>query len=144
MTDEPWVARLMDHSLSSRQDAFTRAVRERDRKCVISGIPNLLADAGFWAGYQAARVFPLEHESVWIRNNSSRWISDADDAAGISNIDSVQNGLLMTHNFHTLFNQYFFSVNPDASNSMPGLSAQILTSKRITTRLRHSNQIALE
>lgn len=33
--------------------------------------------------------------------------------AGVSKIDSVQNGLLMSRNLHTCLDQYLFSVNPD-------------------------------
>lgn len=37
LIDENWFARLITYSMSSREDAFRDSVRERDRKCVVSG-----------------------------------------------------------------------------------------------------------
>jgi len=36
--------------------------------------------------------------------------------SGSSRINSVQNGLLMSENLHTQFDQYLFSINPDVRN----------------------------
>lgn len=47
-----------------------------------------------------------------------------DDAVGLSKINSIQNGLLMSRTLHTRFDQYLFSVNPDVS---------ILEPKRVLT-----------
>ncbi|EQL30555.1 hypothetical protein BDFG_06950 [Blastomyces dermatitidis ATCC 26199] len=85
VSDEPWAARLMSHSISSRENSFPARIRQRDGKCVISGRINNAAQYGIWAAYEAAHVFPLEHESIW-------------------------NGLLI---LHYVFDQYLFSVNPD-------------------------------
>ncbi|KAK9364539.1 hypothetical protein V1509DRAFT_656132 [Lipomyces kononenkoae] len=71
VSDEAWIARLISHSVS-------------DEKCLIS------------AGFQAAHVFPLEYESLWIQFNYRRWIINMDSA-----------------NLHTRFDQYLFSINPD-------------------------------
>lgn len=38
-----------------------------------------------------------------------------DGVAGLSKINSIQNGLLMSGNLHTRFDQYLFSINPDVS-----------------------------
>ncbi|KAK9236195.1 hypothetical protein V1525DRAFT_451450 [Lipomyces kononenkoae] len=97
VSDEP-------HSVSGREDAFREGVRARDGKCVISDV---------WAGFQDAHSFPLEYESLWIQDNCSRWITNMDSAVESSKINSLQNGLLMSENLHTVFDQYLFSVNPD-------------------------------
>lgn len=127
VTDEPWVAQLMSHSISGREDSFGCGVRARDGKCVLTGRVNRLAAAGSWDGFQAAHIFPLEHENIWIQNNYGRWITNMQGVIGNSRINSVQNGLLVSSNLHTAFDQYLFSINPDVSNLMAGLAAEILT-----------------
>ena len=96
------MARLISHNISGRDDAFHHGVRQRDRKSVITGARNLAAQWGIWAGFEAAHVFPLEHESIWVAKNYSRWITDM-DTVGISKINSVQNGLLIEDNLHASF-----------------------------------------
>lgn len=115
MNDEPWIARLMSHSVSDREDQFRRGVRARDGKCVISGQVNKLAQGGIWWGFEAAHVFPVEKESLWIQFNYGRWITNMDNTVGVSRINSTQNGLLMAAHLHTPFDQYGFSINPDVS-----------------------------
>ncbi|KAL1983690.1 hypothetical protein VTN96DRAFT_10119 [Rasamsonia emersonii] len=112
VSDEVWFSRLISHAVSGREDAFRDGVRARDGKCVISGEVNDGATWGVWAGFQAAHVFPLEHENLWIQYNYGRWITKMDDVVGNSKINSVQNGLLMSENLHTRFDQYLFSINP--------------------------------
>ncbi|KAK9364654.1 HNH endonuclease-domain-containing protein [Lipomyces kononenkoae] len=113
VSDEAWFARLISHNVSGREDAFRDGVRARDGKCVISGVVNALAPWDVWAGFQAAHVFPLEYESLWIQFNYGRWITNMESALGSSKINSIQNGLLMSENLHTFFDQYLFSINPD-------------------------------
>lgn len=120
MSDEPWVARLISHNVSGRENSFSPGVRRRDGKCVISGTISRQALYGNWASLEAAHVFPLEHESIWMHNNYGRWVTDMDDGVDISKINSVQNGLLMGAHLHRLFDQYLFSVNPDVSTLIQG------------------------
>jgi HNH endonuclease len=115
VSDEAWFARVISHSVSGREDAFRKGVRERDGKCVISGEINHLAQWNVWAGFEAAHVFPLEHENLWIEYNYARWITNMDDVVGSSKINSTQNGFLIADNLHTRFGQYLFSINPDVS-----------------------------
>lgn len=103
ISDELWLARVNSFSISGREEAFRTGVRARDGKCVVSGEINDLAQWNMWAGYEAAHVFPLEHENLWIQ----------DGTMGISKIHSVQNGLLMSATLLSRFNQCLFSVNPD-------------------------------
>lgn len=114
MTDERWLARISSHAVSGREDKFTEAVRTRDKKCVITG-DSIGAQWGSWAGLDAAHVFPLEKESLWIHFGYSRWITNMDDTVGVSKINSPQNGLLMSKTVHDLFDQYLLSINPDVS-----------------------------
>jgi hypothetical protein len=107
--------RLISHSVSGREDSFRDGVRARDGKCVISGAVNTRAAWDIWSGFQACHVFPLEQENLWIEYNYSRWITDVDDMVGVSKIHSVQNGLLMRADLHVDFDNYLFSINPDAS-----------------------------
>ncbi|QSS56572.1 hypothetical protein I7I53_04824 [Histoplasma capsulatum var. duboisii H88] len=113
VTDEPWFARITSHSVSGREDQFRYGVCARDGKCVISGQVNPWAQWNNWAGFEAVHVFPVGKESLWNEFNYGRWITNMDDAVGVSRIHSVQNGLLMTRSLHTLFDQYLFSINPD-------------------------------
>ncbi|KMU75760.1 hypothetical protein CISG_05157 [Coccidioides immitis RMSCC 3703] len=66
-----------------------------------------------WPAFHAAHVFPLECENLWCEFNYGRWVTNMDDAVGISKINSTQNGLLMDASLHNLFDQYLFSINPD-------------------------------
>ena len=113
VTDEMWFARVDSFSTSGREDAFRTGVRNRDGKCVISGAINLLSQANMWPGFEAAHIFPRGYENLWTQFGYGRWITNMDDATGVSKIDSVQNGLLMSGTLHTCFDQYLFSVNPD-------------------------------
>jgi len=107
---------LISHNdISGRNDKFRNGVRARDGKCVISGRPNILSRWNSWFGFQAAHIFPLEHESLWIQFNYGRWITNMDDEERDSKINSVQNGLLMGPTLHAVFDQYLFSINPDVS-----------------------------
>ncbi|KAF4625541.1 hypothetical protein G7Y89_g12625 [Cudoniella acicularis] len=113
LSNEAWFTRLISHAASGQEDAFRDGIRARDGKCVISGEVNEGVEWGVWAGFQAAHAFPLEHESLWIQYNYGRWITNMGDVVGSSKINSIQNGLLMSENLHTRFDQYLFSVNPD-------------------------------
>ena len=106
VTDEMWFARVDSFSTSVREDAFRTGVRDRDGKCVISGAINLLSQANMWPGFEAAYIFPRGYEGLWTLFSYDGWITDMNDATGVSKIDSVQNGLRMSRNLHTCFDQY--------------------------------------
>lgn len=116
VSDEAWFARLISHAISGRDDAFRNGVRARDGKCVISGEINDVAPWDVWVGFEAAHVFPLQQESLWIQHNCTRWITNT-ESGGSYAINSIQNGLLMSEAVHSRFDQYLLSVNPDVSNS---------------------------
>ena len=82
---------------------------------MISGLSNTESRIarGKWAGFEAAHIFPLRHENLWVNRDFRTWITDMDDAVGSSRIHSAQNGLLLQATVHQLFDQYLVSVNPD-------------------------------
>jgi len=111
-SNEPWIPRLISQNTSCREDRFCREVRNRDRRCVISGLinPEAHIQANIWGDFQATHIFPPEHESLWTECDYGREITDIDDTLGI---DSCQNGFLLDTAIHTKFDQYLISVNPD-------------------------------
>lgn len=112
ITDEDPFVRVLSPPTGSRLRSFVNAVRERDRRCVISGeVVELERDD--WTYFQAAHIFPLAHESHWNECDFGRWITIV-PATGDS-INSVQNGMLLTANVHTLFDSYYLTINPDVS-----------------------------
>jgi len=113
VNNEPWVNRLISFNVSGRENEFKKGIRLRDGKCVITGVVNKGAIRGNWTTFDAADIFPLEKENLWIEWNYGRWITDMDDTNGVSKINSVQNGFLLQANVHQLFDQYLLSVNPD-------------------------------
>jgi HNH endonuclease len=121
VSDEPWLARLISYVISGREDVFRDGVRARDMKCVITGVRNRIAQWGHWEGFQAAHVFPLPLETLWIQFDYGRWITNMDGVTGDSKINSVQNGLLLSSNAHSLFDQYMIGINPDVSILEPEL-----------------------
>ena len=115
VTDEPWIHRLISRNVSGREDASGQGIRARDGKCVISGLVNTASYRGFWIGFEAAHIFPLENESYWIQYNYDRYITDMGGTVGASKINSLQNGFVMQGTVHGLFNQYLISANPDVN-----------------------------
>ncbi|KAG0641119.1 HNH endonuclease-domain-containing protein [Tuber brumale] len=100
---------------TNREEQFRIEIRARDRKCVISGLSNpeeLIAEDS-WDGFEAAHIFPLRHESLWVHYNYGRWITDMGAAIGSSRINSPQNGFLLQPTIHQMFDRHLVSVNPD-------------------------------
>ena len=89
---------------------FWEAVRQRDRRCVITG-EEPEAEYGIWRGFEAAHIFPLACEGHWIQHDYGHWISIHPNTGG--SINSVQNGLLLRADIHNLFDGYDVSINPD-------------------------------
>ena len=94
-----------------RTSGFRQAVRKRDGKCIVTGLGEINAATGHWAGLEAAHVFPLALEKYWIRNDYAQYIDIIPRTGGPMN--SVQNGLLLDRALHTLFDAKSWSINPD-------------------------------
>lgn len=100
VNDEPWVQRLISFNVSGREDAFRTGIRSRDGGCVIPSVVNRSAYRGEWTLFEAAHIFPLEKENLWIQYGYGRWITDMDDTNGVSKINPLQNGMLLRKNIH--------------------------------------------
>ncbi|KAF8418982.1 hypothetical protein EV426DRAFT_638433 [Tirmania nivea] len=113
VNNEPWVQRLISFNVSGREDVFKIGIHARDGRCVISSVVNRAAYRGEWTRFEAAHIFPLEKEDLWREWGFSRWITDMDDATGVTKINSLQNGMLIRRDIHNSFDQYLISINPD-------------------------------
>ncbi|KAK9326102.1 HNH endonuclease-domain-containing protein [Lipomyces orientalis] len=112
ITDEPCITRILSRTVTGRDDFFRAQVRERDGKCVITGVVNTEAYRNEWVGFEAAHIFPLSSEEYWIQKGYSRWITNRARNRD-RGINSSQNGLLMQSNIHQKFDSFSFSINPD-------------------------------
>ncbi|KAF8449902.1 HNH endonuclease-domain-containing protein [Kalaharituber pfeilii] len=110
VNNEPWLVRTNSASSGSRFIAFRDSVRDRDRRCVMTR-EGALAEYGIWFGFEAAHVFPLAYEGHWNDQQFDRWITIVPVSGG--SINSVQNGLLLRADIHSLFENYAISINPD-------------------------------
>ena len=75
VNNEPWLVRTTSMANGTRVAAFRDPVRERDRRCVVTGKPALEVDRGSWWGFKAAHIFPLAFEGHWIAEDFGRWIT---------------------------------------------------------------------
>ena len=113
VNDEIVLTRTMSLGTGTRIQEFKESVRNRDGRCVVTGVENIVAKAGLWQGFEAAHIFPLAYEQHWKQHNFARWITLPPTKGGT--INSVQNGILLQANLHQLFNSYYFALNPDVS-----------------------------
>ncbi|EGE01677.1 hypothetical protein TEQG_00723 [Trichophyton equinum CBS 127.97] len=103
VTDEASALRVPSFSVSGRDSRFRAGVRARDGRCVVTGIINIYAQFGAWEGFEAAHVFPLQQENIWVEHGFGRWASNIEN----------QNGLLLKSDAHQFFDAYKISINPD-------------------------------
>ncbi|KAJ8100511.1 hypothetical protein POJ06DRAFT_295476 [Lipomyces tetrasporus] len=103
ITDEPWIARILSKTVTGRDDFFRARVRERDGKCVITGVVNAGAYRNDWVGFETARIFPLSSEEYWVQSGYSTWITKR---------EGEQRATLQSH-IHQKFDSFSFSINPD-------------------------------
>ena len=115
VSEEPWIPRVISQEITGRDDRFRDEVRNRDRRCVISGLINheRQIEAGMWCEFRAAHIFPLGHEILWTRRDYYQWIKDMEDTFGTEHIESCQNGFLLDLGIRTRFDLYLITVNPD-------------------------------
>ncbi|KAG0124168.1 hypothetical protein HOY82DRAFT_200346 [Tuber indicum] len=113
VTDEVVLTRTPSLPSGTRVASFRDAVRQRDRRCIITGRPARLAHLGSWETFQATHIFPLAYEEYWNDRKYSRWITvpPANESSGT--INSVQNGILLGNAIHCLFDSYSFAIDPD-------------------------------
>ncbi|KAK9234609.1 HNH endonuclease-domain-containing protein [Lipomyces kononenkoae] len=112
INDEHCIIRTLSRTKTGRNDFFRDRVRDRDKKCVITGTCNRRPDIDGWTGFETAHICPVSHEEYFVRNGFSRWITNR-TGPGDTGINSVQNGLLMLAHIHELFDSFDISINPD-------------------------------
>ncbi|KAK0731894.1 HNH endonuclease-domain-containing protein [Lasiosphaeris hirsuta] len=105
--------RMMSFQTGTRVDEFRDEVRERDGRCVVTKEENLNKEFGLWEGFEAAHIFPLAYEHQWKTQGWTQQITILPSRRSYGTINSVQNGLLLRDDIHTLFDSYHFSINPD-------------------------------
>ncbi|KAK9386078.1 hypothetical protein V1515DRAFT_616797 [Lipomyces mesembrius] len=103
ITDEPCITRVLS--------TFRKEVRERDGRCVITGVINPDADVGRWRIFETAHIFPFRQ--------------------GLFSVDYRQRGsiygdqLIMRSHIHQLFDGFDFSINPDDNYKIPNFDADL-------------------
>ena len=112
VNNEPWLVRTRSVGPDAPPESFRNAVRERDYRCVITGVHAIDAVWGDWTGYTATPIFPLTHEQHWNTLGYDWWIT-IPGSRGL--ITSVQNGMLLRSDLAILFESYILSINPDVS-----------------------------
>ncbi|KAK9316877.1 hypothetical protein V1522DRAFT_434347 [Lipomyces starkeyi] len=112
ITDEPCITRVLSRTITGRDEAIRAQVREKDGKCVITGVVNTQAYRNRWTAFQVAHSVPLSSEDYFVQSGFSRRITNRKDERD-TGINSCQNGLLMQSGIHALFDDFGFSVNPD-------------------------------
>jgi hypothetical protein len=88
-----------------RLKAFSDAVRKRDMGCAISGLSVSDDD---WEGLEAAHIWPIAYAGDWNAQQLDKHITIPAEG---SNINSVQNGILLRTDIHHVFDSYNFSID---------------------------------
>ncbi|KAG0642776.1 hypothetical protein HOY80DRAFT_948802 [Tuber brumale] len=101
----PLLCTLSLHS-GTRVESFFDSVCNRDRRCVITGRSVEINGVTYWGPFGAAD----EH---WGHCNLSHWITVPPASVSHGTINSMQNGILLIRDMHTLFDCYQISINPD-------------------------------
>ena len=84
-------------------------MRHRDGGCILTGRP---AIAGRWFGLQAVHIFPLAYEGHWNRYRYRDLITIPPDRESDGSINSVENGILLSSDMHSFFDNYLVAINP--------------------------------
>lgn len=107
------LARTPSLPTGTRVTSFSDAVRQRDRRCVITGRRARLAHLGSWDTFETTHIFPLAYEEYWNDCEYNRWITVPPANESDGTINSVQNGVLLGSNIRCLFDAYKVAINPD-------------------------------
>ncbi|PUU75871.1 hypothetical protein B9Z19DRAFT_1089387 [Tuber borchii] len=138
ITDEAPLLRTISLHTGTRVESFIHSVRDRDRRCIITGRSAVMAGVSFWENFEAVHVFPLAYEENWNNDNFSQWITVPPDSESHGTINSVQNGMLLTLDMHAMFESYQISINPDDDHRVvcftPYASSYGITSAHLDQR----------
>ncbi|EFR05446.1 hypothetical protein MGYG_08458 [Nannizzia gypsea CBS 118893] len=106
-SDERYYRRTLSLYDTGRDHTFRRDVRQRDGRCVITGLVNDAAGLDYWLGFEAAHIFPLALSMIFTSCGFSNVITDE------RGVNSPSNGLLLRSDIHQLWDGYDLAVNPD-------------------------------
>lgn len=98
-------------SSASRGKTFTERIRDRDRKCLVTG--ETIYESGGYDGFQASHIFARAHLDIWRSKGFEALITDTGAGQSEAHIDSVQNGILLCSTEHGRFDSHKFAVNVD-------------------------------
>ncbi|PUU73051.1 hypothetical protein B9Z19DRAFT_1069283 [Tuber borchii] len=101
-----------------RCGSFRKAVRMRDKRCIATLRPVILANMNWWSGFEAAHVIPLAFQAQWDIGNFGSHITIPPPNPAHGTINSVQNGILLTREMHYAFDNYSWSINPDDNHKI--------------------------
>ena len=129
--NEPWLARRGNGRPKIYTTTFRDAVRERDRRCVITGHRAVNAAYGFWGGFCATHIFPPEYAEHWADSGHDPPTTTSTSRRsamrrGIG-VYSVQNGILLRADVRERFERYLVSINPNVSTQVCSSEFQPLT-----------------
>lgn len=106
-SDEQFHPRTLSVSNARREDAFRDQIRTRDGRCVLTGTIN--RDPGYWTCFDAAHIFPLALEHLFTSQGFTQLVTHNHPPG----VNFPQNGLLLRTDIHSLWDNYFVSVNPN-------------------------------
>lgn len=108
VSNEVFFPRTLSLPSTIRDPMFRVQVRQRDGRCVITGDINHEAVDDRWVDFQAAHIFPLALDQIFIDQGFSQLITHQHPPG----INSPQNGLLVRGSIHNLWDDYSIAVNP--------------------------------
>ena len=94
-----------------RSKAFGDSIRNRDTRCVLSGVETWRGD---YSGFDTAHIFPGAYEQEWLDNGYRRWVvnpQEVDERSSL--VDSPRNGFLLSASVHIRWDAYKLAVDPD-------------------------------
>ncbi|KAN0071121.1 HNH endonuclease [Elaphomyces granulatus] len=113
--------RTLTLSVTSRDNRFRDQIRNRDRRCVISGdvIPERVIARGVWTGFEAAHVFPLTLNQLFNSFGYNDLLTH-NIPPGVNS----QNGILLRSDIHRYWDSYSLAINPDNGYGIQSFSEQ--------------------
>ena len=88
-------------------------MRQRDRRCILTGRAAIMASYGNWVSFEATHIFPLAYEGCWKDLGYSSWITIPPATESDGSINSPPNGILLSSDVHQFFTSYDVSIDPD-------------------------------
>jgi len=97
----------------TQNESFGDAVRTRDKRCVITGLPVRMAQAGRWRGFNSCHIFPLAYKGKWKELGYDGLFNPFTNESDGYCINSVRNRILLNCSIHCYFDAYEVTINPD-------------------------------